>query len=126
MQRKSNRTAQKPNDNASNRIVQLGVMQSARKREEEPSYIRLLHRFRLIDREQYTGLQRAFSVWQDVCRDAEVIRLSMALAAKGKPLYLASVTEPFKNGARVLAAMSDKQLSELKGRIGLGKEKPCR
>jgi hypothetical protein len=46
----------------------------------------------------------------------------MALAAKGKPIYLASVTEPFKNGARVLAAMSEKQISELKDRCGLRKE----
>jgi len=122
MRQKLNETAQKPSNNAANRIVQLGVMQSARKREEEPSYIRLLHRFRLIDRTNRMGLEAAYSVWQRVCRDAEVIRLSMALAAKGKPMYLASVTEPFKNGARVLAAMSEKQLSELKDRCGLRKE----
>ncbi len=118
MPQKLNQTARKPNENAGNRTIRLGVMQSARKREEEPSYIRLLHRFRLIDPTN-RRLHTAYEVWQRVCRDTEVIRLSMALAAKGKPIYLASVTEPFKNGARVLAAMSEKQLSELKDRIGL-------
>jgi hypothetical protein len=46
-------------------------MQMARKREKEPSYVRLLHLFRFIDRKNYGSLQTAFDVWQSVCRDAE-------------------------------------------------------
>src|ERR1700692_1161092 len=110
------KTARKPAKNNGFRERRLGPMETHRKREEQPSYARLLLRFRLIDK-NYSGLQNAWYVWQRVCADAEVIRLSMVLAAKKKPIYLVSVAEPFKNCAGVLAAMSERQLAALKERL---------
>jgi hypothetical protein len=48
-----------------------------------------------------------------------VIRLGMTLAAKKTPIPMVSVAEPFKNGARVLTAMSERQLSALRQRVGV-------
>jgi len=95
-------------------------MQTHRKREERPSYARVLLRFRLIDK-NYSGLQNAWHVWQSVCADPVVTKLSMALAAKKEHVHLVSVAEPFKNAARVLISMSERQLNDLKQRLGV----PC-
>lgn len=100
-------------------------MTYAQKREMLPSYARILLKFRLITKD-LPSIQNAWHVWQLVCADHEVIRRSMALVSRSQPAYAASVAGPFKNGACVLAGMSDKQISELKDRIGLGKENPCR
>jgi hypothetical protein len=112
------KTARKPAKDKGFRERRLGPMEIHRKREEQPSYARLLLRFRLIDK-NYSGLQNAWYVWQRVCADAEVIQLSMTLAAKKKPIHMVSVTEPFKNCAAVLTAMSEQQLAALKQRLGV-------
>ena len=115
---KAVKTARKPAKNNGFHERRLGVMQTHRKREEQPSYARLLQRFRLIDK-NYSGLQNAWHVWQLFCADRVVIRLSMALAAKKKQVHLPSVAEPYQNGARVLAVMSERQLAALKQRLGV-------
>ena len=97
----------------------LGVMQTHRKREEQPSYARLLLRFRLIGK--HSDLLQAWGVWQQVCADPVVTKLSMTLAAKKEHVHLVSVAEPFKNCARVLNSMSERQIAALKQRLGV----PC-
>jgi hypothetical protein len=109
----------KPAKNNGFHKVRLGPMQTHRKREKEPSYARLLQRFRLIAK--HSDLQQAWGTWQRICSDPVVIKLSRALAAKEKPVHLVSVAEPFKNCAAVLTAMSEGQLSSLKQRLGV----PC-
>jgi hypothetical protein len=116
MTAKAVKTARKPAKNNGFQERRLGAMETHRKREKEPSYLRLLLRFRLMAK--HSDLQAAYGLWTRVCADPEVIRLSMALAAKKNPLYLVSVAEPFKNGARVLASMNERQLSELRRRVG--------
>jgi len=117
MEDKVVKTARKPSKNAGIRSARLGPMQTARKREIEPSYVRLLHRFRFIDRKNTLNLMTAFDVWQRVCVDPEVMRLSMTLASKRSPYP--SIAAPYQNGAKVLAAMSEKQILALKERIGV-------
>jgi hypothetical protein len=97
------------------RPIRLGAMQE-RTRYEEPSYKRALVTAGLLERT--AGLMTAWSAWQGVCRDPEFIKLSMTLAAKKEPVHLVSVAEPFQNGARVLAAMSERQLEALRQRVG--------
>jgi hypothetical protein len=92
----------------------LGPMTTARKIETEPSYVRVLQRFGLIGKNE--DRQVAWAVWQRVCADHEVIARAMQKAARKSPLP--SVTEPFKNGAQVLAAMTEKELASLRKRIG--------
>ena len=90
-------------------------MQTEKTRHETPSYFRVLLAAGLIRQE--TALQDAWGMWQRVCTDPEVIRLSMKLE-KAKNVPLPSVAAPFKNGTHVLAAMSERQISALKQRIG--------
>jgi len=113
---KAVKTARKPAKNNGFHKVRLGPMESHRKREEQPSYARLLLRFRLIDK-NYSGLQSAWHVWQRVCADPEVIRLSMKREAK--KIFLPSVAAPYTHGARILAAMSERQLEALRQRVGV-------
>jgi len=103
------------------RPKRLGAMQIEPTRHVEPSYFRVLVSAGLIDRK--TDIQNAWGIWQRVCADLEVIRLSMAKAAKKKPVYLVSIAAPFQNGAQVLAAMSIEQRSALKERLGISKGK---
>src|SRR5258706_10998366 len=83
----------------------LGPMETHRKREKQPSYARLLLRFRLIGK--CSDLPTAWGVWQRVCSDPEVIRLSMKL----EKVFVPSVAVPYQNGSQVLAAMTDRQLA---------------
>jgi hypothetical protein len=114
---KAVKTARKPAKNNGFHERRLGPMQTHRKREKQPSYARLLLRFRLIGK--HSDLQAAYGMWTRVCADPEVIRLSMALAAKKELVHLVSVAAPYQHGARVLAAMSERQLSALKQRVGV-------
>ena len=97
------------------RPIRLGVMQVHRTRHEEPSYKRALVSAGLID--ENTAAE-SWDIWQAVCRDKVVIRLSMELE-KQKKVFLPSVAAPFQNGVHVLAAMSERQLSALKQRLGV-------
>jgi hypothetical protein len=88
-------------------------MQVERTRHTEPSYIRALLSAGLIDE---STIGRSWEIWQSVCRDKVVIRLSMELE-KTKKVVLPSVAAPFQNLAHVLAVMNEKQLSELRSRV---------
>src|SRR5689334_7524837 len=116
-------TTNKPRKSAQNGSVspsfatRLGPMTSSRKRETEPSYVRVLRRFLGFD--ERANLQTAWALWQRVCVDPEVIRLSMKREAKNVPQP--SVTAPYKQGAKVLAAMSEHQLAALRERVGVAK-----
>src|SRR5260370_29101817 len=99
-----------------NKRRQNGAMRTERTRETQPSYARVLVRFGLLDRK--ADLQAAWGLWQRVCADPEVIRLSMKREAK--KVFLPSVAAPYAHGARVLAAMTERQLSGLKQRLGCG------
>jgi hypothetical protein len=94
------------------RPIRLGAMQVERTRHTEPSYFRVLLAVGLI--ESKTQIENAWGKWQRVCADPEVIRLSMRL----DKVFLPSIAAPFQFGARVLAAMSEGQISALKKRIG--------
>lgn len=87
-------------------------MQVERTRHTEPSYFRVLLAADLLA--QKTSIENAWGLWQRVCADPEVIRLSMKL----EKVFLPSVAAPFSHGARVLAAMSAKQIAALKERVG--------
>jgi hypothetical protein len=97
------------------RPIRLGVMQTEKTRYETPSFQRALVAAGLID--ETTTKDVAWYVWQGVCRDSVVIRLSMALETS-KKVFLPSVASPFSNGTRVLQAMNERQISALKQRIG--------
>ncbi len=88
-------------------------MQVERTRHTEPSYFRVLLTAGLIERN--TDLQNAYGMWQRVCADPEVIRLSMK--REETKIFLSSVAAPYQHGARVLAAMSEQQLDALRQRI---------
>jgi hypothetical protein len=94
------------------RPKRLGAMQVERTRHETPSYFRVLLAVGLI--EPKTRIENAWGTWRQVCADPIVKRLSMKL----KNVFLPSVAAPFKNGAQVLGAMSEQQISALKERIG--------
>jgi hypothetical protein len=110
---KAAKTARKPAKNNGSHERRLGPMQTHRKREEQPSYARLLLRFRLLGK--HSGLQEAWGTWRRVRSDPEVVRLSMKL----EKVFLPSVAAPFKNGAQVLAAMSENQIAALRQRVGV-------
>jgi hypothetical protein len=95
------------------RPQRLGAMQVEPTRHTEPSYFRALLSAGLI--ESRTQIENAWGKWQRVCADSEVIRLSMKL----EKVFLPSVAAPFKNGAQVLAAMSERQLEALRRRVGV-------
>jgi hypothetical protein len=115
MKDKAVKRARKPNKNSGFHKVRLGPMETHRKREEEPSYARLLLRFRLIGKR--FDLQTAYAMWQRICTDPEVIRLS--LKREAKKVFLPSVAAPYTHGARVLASMSEQQLEALRQRVGV-------
>jgi len=60
----------------------------------------------------------SWDIWQSVCRDKVVVRLSIELE-KQKKIFLPSVAAPFQNGVQVLASMSEQQISALKKRLGV-------
>ncbi len=88
-------------------------MQVEPTRHTEPSYFRVLLAAGLI--ESKTSIENAWGRWQRVCADPVVIRLSMKL----EKVFLPSVAAPFKNGAQVLAAMSENQIAALRQRVGV-------
>jgi hypothetical protein len=90
-------------------------MQTEKSRYDTPSYFRALVAAGLID--ESTNLQNAWGAWQRVCADPVVLRFSMEME-KSKKVFLPSVASPFSNGTRVLHAMSERQISALKQRIG--------
>jgi hypothetical protein len=94
------------------RPIRLGCMQVERTRHEEPSYKRLLVKYGIIGA---TTLD-AWGKWMQVCTDPAIVTLSMQLE-KEKKVSLPSVAAPFQNLAHVLAAMNQKQLSELRSRV---------
>jgi hypothetical protein len=91
----------------------LGAMQIEPTRHTEPSYFRVLLAAGLIHSK--TQIENAWGKWLLVCADPEVIRLSMNL----EKVSLPSVAAPFQHGARVLAAMTAKQIDALKERVGV-------
>jgi len=91
-------------------------MQVERTRHTEPSYFRVLLLAGLIRQE--TALQDAWGMWQRVCTDPEVVRLSMKLE-KAKNVPLPSVAAPFQNLGQTLASMSEKQTATLLQRMGI-------
>ena len=97
------------------RPIRLGCMQVERTRHEEPSYFRVLLASGLI--ESKTQIGNAWGLWQRVCADPEIIRLSMKRDATKN--FLPSVAAPYQHGTRVLTAMSKTQLDALKQRIGM-------
>jgi len=72
-------------------------------RHETPSYFRVLLTAGLIRQE--TDLQDAWGMWQRVCADGVVKRLSMQL----EKVFLPSVPHPISTEHRCLAAMSEHQ-----------------
>ena len=90
-------------------------MQVERTRHQEPSYKRALVSAGLIDE---TNAAESWGIWQSVCRDNVVIRLSLELERQ-KKVFLPSVAAPFHNGVQVLAAMTEQQLQALRERIGV-------
>jgi hypothetical protein len=94
------------------RPIRLGCMQVERTRHEEPSYKRLLVRYGIIA----ATTRDAWGKWMQVCTDPAIVTLSMELE-KAKKVSLPSVAAPFQNLAHVLAAMNEKQLSELRIRV---------
>src|SRR5258708_1944370 len=90
----------------------LGCMQVERTRHEEPSYKRLLVKYGIIS----ATTQDSWGKWMQVCTDPVVIKLSIQIE-KAKKVSLPSVAAPFQNLAHVLAAMTQKQLSELRSRV---------
>jgi hypothetical protein len=100
------------------RPIRLGVMQTEKTRYETPSFQRALVAAGLID--ETTTSDIAWHVWQSVCRDKVVIRLSMELEKSNK-VFLPSVSSPFSNGTRVLQAMTGRQIEALKIRLGVQK-----
>ena|SRR5258708_7914727 len=95
------------------RPKRLGAMQVEPTRHTEPSYFRVLLAAGLI--ENKTQIENAWGMWQRVCADPVVIRLSMKL----EKVFLPSVAAPFKNGALVLASMSENQIAALRQRVGV-------
>src|SRR5437899_1338381 len=95
------------------RPKRFGAMQVQPTRHTEPSYFRSLLTAGLIERN--TDLQDAYGMWQRVCADGVVKRLSMKL----DKVFLPSVAAPYQHGAQVLAAMSEHQLDALRQRIGV-------
>lgn len=98
------------------RPQRLGCMEVERVRHTEPAYKRTLTALGLL--QPTADLMTAWGRWQSVCQDSEVRKLCMAHAAKKEPVFLVSVTEPFRNGVCVLQGMSERQISALKIRIG--------
>jgi len=94
------------------RPKRLGCMQVERTRHEEPSYKRLLVKYGIIG----ATMQDSWGKWVQVCTDPTIVTLSMQLE-KAKKVFLPSVAAPFQNVAHVLAAMNEKQLSELRIRV---------
>src|SRR5438445_6792418 len=99
------------------RPKRLGAMQVEPTRHTEPSYFRVLLASGLI--ESKTQIGNAWGIWQRVCADPEIIRLSMKRDATQN--FLPSVAAPYQHGTRVLTAMSEKQLDALAKRIGARK-----
>jgi hypothetical protein len=95
------------------RPIRLGAMQVQRTCYQEPSYKRALVSAGLMDENTKT---ESWDIWQAVCRDTVVIRLSMELERQRK-IFLPSVAAPFQNGVQVLASMSEQQIAALKKRI---------
>jgi hypothetical protein len=91
----------------------LGAMQIEKTRHTEKSFVRALLAAGLID--ETTTNDLAWSVWQGVCRDSVVIRLSMEL--ESKKCSLPSVAAAFSVGTQVLKQMSAKQIAALKERV---------
>jgi len=87
-------------------------MQMEKTRHSEPSYFRVLLAAGLI--ESKTRIEEAWGLWQRVCADAAVIRLSMRL----EKVFVPSVAAPFQHGAQVLASLNPKELASLRQRIG--------
>ena len=94
------------------RPIRLGVMQVERTRHEQPSYQRLLVKYGIV----CATVQDAWGKWTQVCTDPVVVKLAMQIE-KAKKVSLPSVAAPFQNLAHVLAAMNDKQISELRSRV---------
>jgi hypothetical protein len=93
------------------RPKRLGAMQVEPTRHTEPSYVRVLLAAGLI--ECKTTIENSWGLWLRVCSDPEVVRLSMKL----EKTFMPSVAAPYQHGARVLAAMSARQLTALKQRV---------
>jgi hypothetical protein len=87
-------------------------MQVERTRHDTPSYQRLLVKYGIV----CATTQDAWGKWMQVCTDPVVVKLSIQIE-KAKKVFLPSVAAPFQNLAHVLAAMNDKQLSELRSRV---------
>jgi hypothetical protein len=98
------------------RPIRLGCMQVTPTRYTEPSYFRALLSVGLIDPK--TSGEDSWGLWQLVCSDKIVIKLSMELQKKQHNVVLPSVASPFKVGTQVLASMSQRQINALKKRIG--------
>src|SRR6266478_2766770 len=95
----------------------FGAMQERRDRNNDlPSYAQILFQHGFIDRHDTQG--NSWSLYQRVCEDAEVRRLSQKIE-KSKHPALVSHMAGYSHHARVLAAMSSQQLSELKKRVGV-------
>lgn len=97
------------------RPKRLGPMQVERTRHTEPSYKRALVSAGILNA---NTTAESWDVWQIVCRDNVVIRLSMELERQ-KKVFFPSVAAPFQNGSQVLAAMTEQQLQALRERIGV-------
>jgi hypothetical protein len=94
------------------RPIRLGCMQAEKTRHTEPSYKRLLVKYGIIS----ATTQDAWGKWMQVCTDPVMVTLSLQLQ-KAKKVSFPSVAGPFQNAAHVLAAMNEKQLSELRIRV---------
>src|SRR5258707_13978837 len=93
------------------RPIRLGCMQVEKTRHEEPSYKRLLVKYGIV----CATMPDAWGKWTQVCTDPVVVKLSIQIE-KAKKVSLPSVAAPFQNLAHVLAAMTQKQLAELRTR----------
>jgi hypothetical protein len=98
------------------RPKRLGAMQVNPTRHTEPSYLRLLIQYGFLKHaEQRTYLPEAWGIWTGLCEDPLVRDIGIKIA-KAKHTFLPSVAAPYANLARILAAATEKQITELRAR----------
>ena len=107
------RTQKKQISNEARR--EFGAMAERRNRNEEPAtYAQILFQFGFVERRDTS----CFVLWQKLCEDAEVVRLSQEIE---RPVFRAmhSITSGYSRYGAVLSRMTAEQRTALKIRVGV-------
>jgi hypothetical protein len=70
------------------------------------------------------GVTNGWYLWQRIKEDPEVRKRSVEMAAKQRPHESPSVHAAHSYGLRVLAAMTPKEIADLKNRLDKGEKEP--